>query len=56
MSENLGGLQLLKEMVLTFLDFDVEDGDLIAMSDGLHLYEMYFPVVNMLNVDKIEVD
>ena len=51
--ENLGGLQLLKEYVLSFLD-GVEDGEIIAYSSGLHIYEMYFDLVNMLNVDKIQ--
>jgi thymidylate synthase len=51
--ENLGGLQLLKEYVLAQLDFEVYDGPIVAFSDGLHLYEMYFQLVNVLNVDKI---
>ncbi len=51
--ENLGGLQLLKEYVLTFLEFPVEDGPIVAFSDGLHIYEQYFTLVNALNVDKI---
>lgn len=57
--ENLGGLQLLKEYVLNELIhvgwMKVEDGKLIAFSDGLHLYEMYFDIVDCLNVDKIKV-
>ncbi len=52
--ENLGGLQLLKEYVLTYLDFAVEDGPIVAFSDGLHIYEQYFSLVNALNVDKIK--
>jgi len=54
--ENLGGLQLLKEYVLACLqrDIDIEDGSIIAFSDGLHLYEMYFPLVNILSAAKIE--
>lgn len=51
--ENLGGLQLLKEYVLAQLEFEVQDGPIVAFSDGLHLYEMYFQLVNALNVDKI---
>ena len=51
--ENLGGLQLLKEYVLAQLEFEVQDGPIVAFSDGLHLYEMYFPLVNALNIDKI---
>ncbi len=53
--ENLGGLQLLKEYVLTHLDFAVEDGPIVAFSDGLHVYEQYFQLVNVLNVDKIDI-
>jgi thymidylate synthase len=53
--ENLGGLQLLKEYVLTHLVFPVEDGPIMAFSDGLHVYEQYFPLVNALNVDKIVI-
>jgi len=53
--ENLGGLQLLKEYVLMHLDFDVIDGDLIAFSDGLHIYEQYFELANLLNVNKIQI-
>ncbi len=52
--ENLGGLQLLKEYVLAQLTFDVEDGPLVAHSDGLHIYEQYFTLANTLNVDKIK--
>ncbi len=57
--ENLGGLQLLKEYVLIHLKhayakvIGIEDGDIIAFSDGLHLYQQYFPIVNILCVDKI---
>ncbi len=51
--ENLGGLQLFKEYVLSFLEFPVEDGPIVAFSDGLHIYEQYFSLVNVLNVDKI---
>lgn len=51
--QNLGGLQLLKEYVLAYLDSDIDDGPLIAYSDGLHIYEQYFDLVNLLNVDKI---
>lgn len=52
--ENLGGLQLLKEYVLANLDFDIYDGEIIAFSDGLHIYEQYFGLVNSLCVDKIK--
>jgi thymidylate synthase len=55
--ENLGGLQLLKEYVLSELEdhFPVRDGSIIAFSDGLHIYSMYFDIVDMLNVDKIKI-
>ncbi len=51
--ENIGGLQLLKEYILMHLNFPVEDGEIICYSSGFHIYEMYFPIVNQLNVDKI---
>jgi len=51
--ENLGGLQLLKEYVQAQLTFEVQDGPLVAYSDGLHIYEQYFPLVNTLNIDKL---
>ena len=50
--ENIGGLQLLKEYILMHLDFPVEDGPIIAYSSGAHIYEQYFPIVNMLNAHK----
>lgn len=52
--ENLGGLQLLKEYILSQLTFPVEDGQLIAYSSGAHIYEQYFGIINQMNVDKIE--
>lgn len=52
--ENLGGLQLLKEYVLAQLNFSVQDGPIVAYSDGLHIYEQYFSLVNALNIDKID--
>lgn len=54
--ENLGGLQLLKEYVLYSLNFPIKDGKLIAYSSGLHLYSQYFPLVNQLNVNKINLE
>lgn len=54
MPENLGGLQLLKEYVLSYFP-QFKDGKIIAYSSGIHLYEMYFPLVNQLNVDKIPI-
>ena len=53
--ENMGGLQLLKEYVLAHLNFPCEDGAIIGYSDGLHLYEQYFPIADTLNVDKISI-
>ncbi len=50
--ENIGGLQLLKEYMLIYLP-QFKDGKIIAYSAGCHLYEMYFPLVNSLNIDKI---
>lgn len=47
--ENLGGMQLLKEYVLSHLDFPIQDGNLIGISDGLHIYyDMYKDVVDPL--------
>jgi thymidylate synthase len=55
--ENLGGLQLVKEYVLFHLDaLNIQDGELIAYSDGLHLYDQYFGLVDALNVEKVQVD
>jgi thymidylate synthase len=59
--ENLGGLQLLKEYVLDAINHstkwteEILDGKIIAFSDGLHIYEQYFDIVDCLNVDKIKV-
>lgn len=55
--ENLGGLQLLKEEVVAYLNnyFPVTDGKIIAFSDGLHIYDQYFEIVDMLNIDKVKV-
>jgi thymidylate synthase len=54
--ENLGGLQLVKEYVLEQLSpLNIQDGEMIAYSDGLHLYEQYFDLVNQLNIDKVKV-
>jgi len=56
--ENLAGLQLLKEYVLEYIQaggVNVVDGKIIAFSDGLHLYDQYFSLVDQLNVDKVKV-
>ena len=50
--ENLGGLQLLKEYIIMHLQFPVQDGPIIAYSSGAHIYEQYFPIVNILNAHK----
>jgi thymidylate synthase len=57
MPENLGGLQLLKEDVLSEIQpyFPVTDGPIVAYSDGLHLYEQYNDIVDRLNVQKISL-
>lgn len=55
--ENLGGMQLLKEYILSEIEdyIDVVDGNLFAHSDGLHIYEQYFDIANELNMNKIEI-
>jgi len=56
--ENLGGLQRLKEFAIDYLldgGLKVTDGKIIAFSDGLHLYDQYFQIVDTLNVDKVQV-
>jgi len=52
--ENLGGLQLFKEYILSELTFPCEDGKIIAYSSGLHIYEQYFSIVNLLCCEQIE--
>ena len=46
--ENMGGLQLLKEYVLANLNFEIIDGATEAISNGAHIYEQYFPIVESL--------
>lgn len=58
--ENLGGLQLLKEYILEEINNREEcccskneytkDGEIIAYSSGLHIYEQYFDLVQKLNI------
>ena len=55
MPENLGGLQLLKEYVLGEMEFPVEDGKIIAFSPGLHLYDQYFDLVDVLCTEKVNL-
>jgi thymidylate synthase len=52
--ENLGGLQLLKEFVLSYLidsGMGVKDGPIIAFSDGLHIYDQYAAIAESLCLD-----
>ncbi len=44
---NLAGIQLLKEYMADEIGNDVKPGETIAVSKGLHLYDMYFEVANM---------
>ena len=44
---NLAGLQLLKEYMADEIGQGVEPGETIAVSKGLHLYDMYFEVANL---------
>lgn len=46
--ENIGGLQMLKEYVLSNLTFNIEEGGIQAFSSGLHLYSQYFDIVKEL--------
>jgi thymidylate synthase len=48
--ENIGGLQLLKEYVLSNLEFPCVDGPIVAYSNGFHIYSQYFEIVNILNI------
>jgi len=53
MPSNLGGLQLLKEYVLSQIEdhIEVTDGAIVAYSDGLHLYDHWFELANAFNVE-----
>lgn len=44
---NLAGLQLLKEYMADEIGDGVAPGETIAVSKGLHLYDMYFEVANL---------
>jgi len=46
--QNLGGLQLLKEYMLSNLTFKIEDGPIYGYSSGLHIYSQYFDVIRGL--------
>lgn len=46
--QNLGGLQLLKEFVLSELgDENLQDGAIIAHSSGLHIYEHFWDLAKV---------
>jgi hypothetical protein len=58
MPENLWGFQRVKEYVLAMVnsgleeegsDVRLQDGEIIAYSDGLHIYSSYFDIVKSLN-------
>ncbi len=58
MPENLWGFQRVKEYVLAMVnsgledegsDIRLQDGEMIAYSDGLHIYSQYFDIVKSLN-------
>ena len=51
--ENLGGIQMLNEMMSNDTGFPT--GKIIAFSDGLHLYEQYFSLVDLLSVEKVSI-
>lgn len=44
---NLAGIQLLKEYMADEIGKGVKPGETIAVSKGLHLYDMYFEVANL---------
>ena len=44
---NLAGIQLLKEYMADEIGQGVKPGETIAVSKGLHLYDMYFEVANL---------
>jgi len=44
---NLAGIQLLKEYMADEIGDGVKPGETIAVSKGLHLYDMYFEVANL---------
>lgn len=46
--QNLGGLQLLKEYIISNLNFEIEDGPIFGYSCGLHIYSQYFDVIKGL--------
>ena len=45
---NMAGLQRIKEIMA--YEIGIEDGELIACSKGLHLYDIYFEVAQQLKV------
>ena len=44
---NIGGLQLLKEYMVSEIGNDLEDGEIVAISKGLHLYDYSFDIAKM---------
>jgi thymidylate synthase len=50
---NLGGIQLLKEYVAS--EIGVEDGEIIASSKGLHLYDHCFEIAKRLRMKDVEL-
>jgi thymidylate synthase len=50
---NLGGIQLMKEYVAS--EIGVEDGEIIATSKGLHLYDHCFELAKCLRMTEIEL-
>ena len=50
--ENLGGLHLLNKYISC--DVGIPTGDIIAFSDGAHVYEHCWPVVNQMCAEKIK--
>ena len=53
--ENIGGLQMFKELILSELNFPCEDGEIIYYGSGLHIYDQFFDLVNLLCCDKVEL-
>lgn len=56
--ENLGGIQLLKEHCLQYINevggHDYQDGSLVCMSKGLHIYDHYWPLAADISGEYID--
>ena len=50
---NLGGIQLLKEYVSDSIG--VEDGEIIASSKGLHIYDHCFDIIKQLRMREVDL-